>query len=37
MKLDVFGRVQLEVVKTAGQWQVFRCSAEGKKARPTML
>lgn len=31
MKLDVFGRMDIEVIRDADQWYAFRLGNEGKK------
>ena len=33
MKLDVFGKIEIEVVQVNGDWTVFRCGTENKKRK----
>lgn len=33
MKLDVFGKKELEVVRREGEWLAFYCGNDGKKRR----
>ena len=33
MKLDVFGKMDIEIIKREGEWTAYRCGAEGKKRK----